>query len=65
VAPQVELLRRQEPHLIDYFVRRPRTDVRWGRPHTALQKAPNTYLIIQQQFAFDMGKPMPRVKDFE
>jgi hypothetical protein len=49
---------------IDYFVDAPE-QLFGGDFRTAKGTAPNTYLIVQQQFAFDMGKPKPRVKDFE
>jgi hypothetical protein len=50
---------------IDYFVDAPEQMFGGDGRTAALAKAPNTYLVIQQQFAFETGKPKPRVADFE
>lgn len=49
---------------INYFVDAPE-QMFGGDGRTANTKAPNSYLVIQQQFAFETGKPKPRVVDFE
>jgi hypothetical protein len=50
---------------INYFVDAPEQMFGGDSRSAALAKAPNSYLVIQQQFAFETGKPKPRVKDFE
>jgi hypothetical protein len=49
---------------IDYFVDAPEQQF-GGDFRTATGNAPATTLILQQQFAFDTGKPTPRVKEEE